>query len=194
MSWIGIGLAFVKLALTSGARVIIADLALSPAAEPLVRNDPNVRFIKCDVQEWDNLEALIPFSEKEFGDVPDVYAANAGVGEPVSDIPFVSFSWSDSSRNGQVSGVTVRLRDMPSSTSTSVTPLNSVASQSGRASERTRKASSSSHHPSQESMAISRRLSTLQASTERLDLSRVWPKLKLKPRSKLSESVLGKCL
>ncbi|KAI8680418.1 hypothetical protein NCS57_00322300 [Fusarium keratoplasticum] len=78
----GIGLAFAKLALASGARVIIADLALSPAAEPLVRNDPNVRFIKCDVQEWDNLEALIPFAEKEFGDVPDVYAANAGVGEP----------------------------------------------------------------------------------------------------------------
>lgn len=182
------------MASTSGSRVIIADLALSPAAEPLVRNDPNVRFIKCDVQEWDNLEALIPFAEKEFGDVPDVYAANAGVGEPVRDTPFVSFSWSDFPRNGRVSGVTVRLKDMPSSTSTSVIPLSSAASQSGHVSGRTRKASSLSHHPSQESMAISRRLSMLQASTERLDLSRVWPKLKLKPGSKLSESVLGKCL
>ncbi|CAI6088218.1 hypothetical protein V2G26_018694 [Clonostachys chloroleuca] len=78
----GIGLAFTKLALTSGAKVIIADLVLSPPAELLISEDPNARFIRCDVGKWNDLESLIPFSQKEFGDVPDVYAANAGVGEP----------------------------------------------------------------------------------------------------------------
>jgi NAD(P)-dependent dehydrogenase (short-subunit alcohol dehydrogenase family) len=80
---IGIGLAFTKLSLASGAKVIIADLVLSPPAELLISDDPNARFIRCDVGKWNELESLIPFSQKEFGDVPDVYAANAGVGEPV---------------------------------------------------------------------------------------------------------------
>ncbi|CAH0045629.1 unnamed protein product [Clonostachys solani] len=89
----GIGLAFTKLALTSEAKVIIADLVLPPPAEVLVRDDPNARFIRCDVGKWDDLESLIPFSQKEFGDVPDVYAANAGVGEPVFAILFPN-AWS----------------------------------------------------------------------------------------------------
>ncbi|CAH0022399.1 unnamed protein product [Clonostachys rhizophaga] len=78
----GIGLAFTELALTSRAKVIIADLVLSHAAELLISDDHNARFIRCDVGKWSDLESLIPFSQKEFGDVPDVYAANAGVGEP----------------------------------------------------------------------------------------------------------------
>ena len=72
------------MALKSNARVIIADLKLSPGCEELVRDNDNVRFSKCDVTVWSDLENLIPFSEKEFGDVPDVYAANAGILEPVT--------------------------------------------------------------------------------------------------------------
>lgn len=79
----GIGLAFCKLALSSSARVIIADLKLNPDSERLVHENSNVSFYKCDVRNWKELEALIPYSEAQFGDVPDVYAANAGVGESV---------------------------------------------------------------------------------------------------------------
>ncbi|OAA53002.1 NAD(P)-binding domain protein [Cordyceps fumosorosea ARSEF 2679] len=88
----GIGLAFCKQALSSGARVVIADLRLTPAAEELAAaNKDSVAFLKCDVTNWEDLEAVVPFSETTFGDVPDVYAANAGIGEN----PRSSF-WGDS--------------------------------------------------------------------------------------------------
>lgn len=82
---LGIGLAFCKLALASKARVIIADLKLSEDAEQLIHDNTDVSyFCKCDVRNWADLEALIAFSQSKFGDVPDVYVANAGVAESVS--------------------------------------------------------------------------------------------------------------
>lgn len=40
-------------------------------------------FQTCDVTKWDQLQSLIAVSEKEFGDVPDVYVASARVFESV---------------------------------------------------------------------------------------------------------------
>ena len=77
-------MAFCKLALSSNAKVLIADLKLNPESETLVQENNNVSFQKCDVRNWKELEALPSCSHREFGDIPDVYVANAGVGESVS--------------------------------------------------------------------------------------------------------------
>ena len=79
----GIGLSFSKLALSLDAKVIIGDLKLTPDAEKLVQDNSAVVFIKCDVAKWKDLKNLIDFSEKEMGDVPDVYIPCAGVFDPV---------------------------------------------------------------------------------------------------------------
>jgi hypothetical protein len=42
-----------------------------------------VVFKKCDVSVWDDLHSLVPFARQEFGDIPDVYVAGAGVFAPV---------------------------------------------------------------------------------------------------------------
>ena len=41
-------------------------------------------FVKCDVTVWSDLQELTHVSEREFGDVPDVWVAGAGIFEPVS--------------------------------------------------------------------------------------------------------------
>jgi len=81
----GIGLTFVKNILDRGAKVIIADLRLHSDASKvgITSATPNVYFQTCDVAKWDQLENLIKISENEFGDVPDIYVAAAGVFEPV---------------------------------------------------------------------------------------------------------------
>ncbi|KAH6718662.1 hypothetical protein BKA61DRAFT_570723 [Leptodontidium sp. MPI-SDFR-AT-0119] len=80
----GIGLSFVKSVLDQGARVIIADLRLHSDANKvgITVTTPNIYFQICDVTKWDQLENLIKISEKEFGDVPDIFVAAAGVFEP----------------------------------------------------------------------------------------------------------------
>lgn len=60
-------------------KVIIANLKLSPAAEAVAQGNDNIGFIKCDVTKWRALQAIITFSEDKFGDITDVYAANAGI-------------------------------------------------------------------------------------------------------------------
>ncbi|KAH0843991.1 hypothetical protein FOPE_08834 [Fonsecaea pedrosoi] len=80
----GICLAFVKLAVQQGAQVLIGDLKLGPEAAAFATSaGPDVvKFVKCDVTDWRDLENLIVVSEREFGDVPDVYVPGAGVFEP----------------------------------------------------------------------------------------------------------------
>ena len=82
---LGIGLSFVKLAAAqTGTKVIIGDLKLTAEAEDLIdTNTKNVIFSRCDVTKRADLENLITVSVKEFGDVPDIYIAGAGVFEPV---------------------------------------------------------------------------------------------------------------
>jgi len=81
----GINLAFARICIQQGAKVIFADLKLTPEASTFVDSlsPKEAVFVKCDVMKRDNLENLVVVSEKEFGDVPDVWIAGAGVFEPV---------------------------------------------------------------------------------------------------------------
>lgn len=84
----GINLAFSKLAVQQGAKVLIADLRLTDEGRIFVDNaasssSPTVVFVKCDVRKRADLENLITVSRDTFGSVPDVYIAGAGVFEPV---------------------------------------------------------------------------------------------------------------
>ena len=81
----GINLSFAQLAVQAGARVIVADLKLTEEGETFMNGEgaKTAIFAKCDVTKRADLENLIVISEKEFGDVPDVYIAGAGVFEPV---------------------------------------------------------------------------------------------------------------
>jgi NAD(P)-dependent dehydrogenase (short-subunit alcohol dehydrogenase family) len=87
----GINLSFAKFAVQAGARVIVADLKLTEEGEKFMKsqNSDTAVFTKCDVTKRKDLENLIAVSEKEFGDVPDVYVAGAGVFEPVSSLCFM---------------------------------------------------------------------------------------------------------
>ncbi|KXL50211.1 hypothetical protein M433DRAFT_167650 [Acidomyces richmondensis BFW] len=81
----GIGLAFVQQAIQAGAKVLIADLKLTPAAEKLVANsNGTAAFAKCDVAHWPDLEAIPSATAKAFGPsaVADIWIASAGVFEP----------------------------------------------------------------------------------------------------------------
>ncbi|KAK0258426.1 hypothetical protein LTR57_002822 [Friedmanniomyces endolithicus] len=81
----GINLAFVKLALNTGAKVLIADLKLTPEAEDLIKTSKkNIAFATCDVSDWSDLKALPSEVTKAFGPaaIADVWIAGAGVFEP----------------------------------------------------------------------------------------------------------------
>ncbi|EXJ71839.1 uncharacterized protein A1O5_04340 [Cladophialophora psammophila CBS 110553] len=87
----GIGLAYVQLAAKRDAKaVIIADLRLTGEAKALTEASSKVIFERCDVTKWKDLQNLIDVSLARFRDVPDIYAASAGVFEP----PYSNF-WDD---------------------------------------------------------------------------------------------------
>lgn len=82
---LGIGLSFVKLILDNGAKVLTPDLRLTPEAEQLINSsNGNAAFMKCDVANWADLEAIPQHVEKAFGNgaVADIWVAGAGVFEP----------------------------------------------------------------------------------------------------------------
>lgn len=79
----GIGLAFARLAVRRGARVVMADIQLTVEAEDFLESTKDVVFQKCDVAKWDDLFQLVAVSKSKFNDIPDVYVAGAGVFEPV---------------------------------------------------------------------------------------------------------------
>jgi NAD(P)-dependent dehydrogenase (short-subunit alcohol dehydrogenase family) len=107
----GINLSFVKLAVEEGARVIVADLKLTEDGERFMNGQgkQSTIFTKCDVTKRAELENLMAVSEKEFGDVPDVYIPGAGVFEPVRIAECSNCCRTDLSRLGQTSG-TIRKR------------------------------------------------------------------------------------
>ena len=82
----GINLAFARLCVQQGAKVIIADLKLTPEGSTFISSisSKSAVFVKCDVTKRCDLENLVVASEKEWDDVPDVWVAGAGVFEPVS--------------------------------------------------------------------------------------------------------------
>ncbi|KAH0537501.1 hypothetical protein FGG08_005719 [Glutinoglossum americanum] len=95
----GINLAFVRLAHTKGARIIIADLRLTKDAEDFLATvKDTVIFQPCDVTKRDDLETLITVSQNTFSDIPDVYVAGAGVFDPKH-----SNFWDDTEDDGYAS-------------------------------------------------------------------------------------------
>ncbi|KAN0091739.1 NAD(P)-binding protein [Hyaloscypha variabilis] len=79
----GIGLCYVILARAQGAKkVIIADISLTKKAQEVIDADSDIVYQKCDVIKWNDLQALIDDCKTNFGDVPDVFVASAGVLEP----------------------------------------------------------------------------------------------------------------
>ena len=81
----GINLSFVKLAVNSGARVLIPDLRLTSEAEELIKSsNGKAAFMKCDVSKWADLEAIPSEVAKAFGkgSVADVWVPGAGIFEP----------------------------------------------------------------------------------------------------------------
>lgn len=83
----GICFEFVKKAIDAGAKILIADLKLTPQAQKWfneVESKVPVAFTTCDVTKWADLRGLADTSKKHFHTVPDVWVAGAGVFEPVS--------------------------------------------------------------------------------------------------------------
>jgi NAD(P)-dependent dehydrogenase (short-subunit alcohol dehydrogenase family) len=71
-----------------GCSVVIADLALRPAAQKLVdayasaqAGKPRAVFCRTDVTEWAQLERMFSTAVSEFGDV-DIVCPGAGIFEP----------------------------------------------------------------------------------------------------------------
>ncbi|KAF2215332.1 hypothetical protein CERZMDRAFT_56912 [Cercospora zeae-maydis SCOH1-5] len=84
----GICFAFARLLLEKGCNVVIADIALRPEAEQLVKqysaqddNKPRAVFVKTDVVNWDQLANAFDVADKEFGGA-DVVCPGAGIFEP----------------------------------------------------------------------------------------------------------------
>ncbi|KAL2202458.1 NAD(P)-binding protein [Sarocladium strictum] len=86
----GICFSFAKLLLERGCSVVIADLALRPEAEELVKkySKGSVRavFQRTDVTKWDQLDRAFQVAVEEFGGY-DIVCPGAGVYEP----PFSNF-------------------------------------------------------------------------------------------------------
>jgi NAD(P)-dependent dehydrogenase (short-subunit alcohol dehydrogenase family) len=81
---LGISLAFARLCVSAGSKVLIADLRLTTEAELFVsQHSKIVEFVKCDVSIWREMEVLGQRAIAAWGDVPDVWVAGAGVFEPV---------------------------------------------------------------------------------------------------------------
>jgi len=83
----GIGLATAKLLAGHGARVVLADLqaaAGEAAASEIAASGGEARFLKTDVTQRADLEALLEFATGQFGRV-DVCHNNAGVNEGGQD-------------------------------------------------------------------------------------------------------------
>jgi NAD(P)-dependent dehydrogenase (short-subunit alcohol dehydrogenase family) len=82
----GINLSFARFCVQKDARVIVADLKLTEDGERFMAGEgaEAAVFAECDVTKRADLENLLKISEREVGDVPDVYVAGAGVFESVS--------------------------------------------------------------------------------------------------------------
>ncbi|KAF9630719.1 hypothetical protein BFW01_g1281 [Lasiodiplodia theobromae] len=70
----GIGLAAAKLAVKSGAKVVVGDVNPLPPAE----QNPSIHFVSTDVTSWSSVTALFEAAQKLHGRVDHVFA-NAGI-------------------------------------------------------------------------------------------------------------------
>ncbi|RFU28573.1 hypothetical protein B7463_g7788, partial [Scytalidium lignicola] len=85
----GINLAFARVLFDKGCNVLIADISLRPEAQAFIdsaaeKQSPKVVFERTDVTDWSQLEKTFDVAKKEFGTVPDLVCAGAGIYEPPS--------------------------------------------------------------------------------------------------------------
>jgi NAD(P)-dependent dehydrogenase (short-subunit alcohol dehydrogenase family) len=81
----GICLEFTKKLLASGCNVLVADLALRPEAEEVIKKgakNAKAVFVKTDVTSWAELQNAFDSAIKSFGHL-DIVVPGAGVFEPV---------------------------------------------------------------------------------------------------------------
>lgn len=88
----GIGLASVKKLLAHGCKVVVGDYAENGAEVLQGLNNPNVRFMKIDVRNEEEVKALVSQTVQVFGKL-DIMVANAGVGDGgfLADCPTETF-------------------------------------------------------------------------------------------------------
>lgn len=108
----GICLEFAKLLLEQGCNVVVADLALTPAADEAFRpfqsaageakKTPGVAFVHCDVTDWKQLRAAFDAAVENFGGI-DVVCPGAGVFEPVRRCRLLVSPYTHSSRTSSTS-------------------------------------------------------------------------------------------
>lgn len=85
----GICLELTKKLLAGGCNVLIADLALRPEANEVIKKDgakARAVFTKTDVTDWTQLQNAFETTVKTFGQL-DIVVPGAGVFEPVYDPP-----------------------------------------------------------------------------------------------------------
>lgn len=84
----GINFSFAALLLSKGTNVVIADIALRPEAQALLKqydgshsNSPKAIFVKTDVTDWPQLERMFTTAIQEFG-IVDIVCPGAGIYDP----------------------------------------------------------------------------------------------------------------
>lgn len=80
----GINFCFASLLLSRGCNVLLADLALRPEAEQLLKDytsQPRAVFQKTDVTDWPQLERMFEAANKEFSSI-DIVCPGAGIYDP----------------------------------------------------------------------------------------------------------------
>ena len=84
----GINFSFAALLLSKGCSVVIADIALRPEAQALLKEytdgtggKPRAVFQKTDVTDWAQLQAMFDTANKEFGGI-DIVCPGAGIYDP----------------------------------------------------------------------------------------------------------------
>ena len=80
----GLGKAFALRLLASGARVLLSDINQEAGLATLAElratfGDDRVAFVRCDVTDHGELEALFDACEKELGGQVDIFCNNAGI-------------------------------------------------------------------------------------------------------------------
>lgn len=97
----GMGRETVRLFHSEGAKVVIADITADAGEAYAAELGDNVRFVRCDVTQADQVEALVAAAVEEFGRL-DIMFNNAGVTGGMKQIDFFDEEFEDFSHTMSV--------------------------------------------------------------------------------------------